>query len=142
MTRICASPANLGRNDFLARPMPCSRVMVPPRRMASSKISLKASSTRCISSLLLLARGSVRYGPSLPQNADANGVGAQRDGTELGGDSPAPLAILLSLIGKIGGTTNAGTGTLLPEGMPGRGAGFVGAAYSQVVSNGGRLFFG
>ena len=37
--------------------MPCSPVMVPPRRMASSKISVNASCTRCISSAL---RSSVR----------------------------------------------------------------------------------
>jgi len=92
--------------------------------------------------LTVLARGSVKYGTGLAQNADANGVGAQRDGTELGGDSPVPLATLLGLIGKIGGTTNVGTGTLLPEGIPGHGAGFVGSAYGQVVSNTGRLFLG
>ena len=36
---------------FFARPTPCSPVTVPPSRMASSKISAIAISTRCISSV-------------------------------------------------------------------------------------------
>jgi len=45
-------------------------------------------------------------------------------------------------LGRSAATTNVDTGTLLPEGILGHGAGFVGAAYSQVVSNTGRLFLG
>ena len=93
--------------------------------------------------LTVFAAGCVRYGSNLPQNADANGVGGKSDGTmTIGSGGPAPGAILWSLIGKIGGTTNVGTGTLVPEGVANRGAGFVGAAYSQVLSNTGRLFLG
>src|SRR5260370_10318344 len=81
--------------------------------------------------LTVLAAGCVRYGASLPQNADANGVGGKSDGTmTIGSGGPAPGGILWSLIGKIGGTTNVGTGTLVPEVAAHHGAGFLGAAYS------------
>ena len=93
--------------------------------------------------LTVFAAGCVWYGANLPQNTDANGVGGKTDGTmPAGPDGVAPGAIRNSLIGKIGGTTNIGTGKLVPEGLANHGAGFVGAAYSQVLSNSGRLFLG
>ncbi len=93
--------------------------------------------------LTVLAAGCVRYSTNFAKNADANGVGGQTDGTMPAGPSTVvPGAIVYSLIGKIGGTTNIGTGTLVPEGIANQGAGFVGAAYSQVLSNSGRLFLG
>ena len=51
-----------------------------------------------------------------------------------------PSAVVFSLIGKIGGTEDVGTGTPVPEGGPGKGLGFVGSSYSQEIQNSGRLF--
>jgi len=79
-------------------------------------------------------------------NADGigdEGVGTGLDGTQpIGPEGTLPGTILASLIGKIGGTTAIGTGTPVPEGKPGKGAGFVGTSYNQVVPVGGRLFLG
>jgi hypothetical protein len=46
------------------------------------------------------------------------------------------------LIGKIGGTTALGTGTPVPEGLPGNGPGYVGSSYNQFIGTGGELFLG
>ncbi len=71
------------------------------------------------------------------------GVGPGADGTQLGGTSfVLPGTVIWSLIGKIGGTTAVGSGTALPEGRPGKGAGFVGSSYSQPIQTSGRLFLG
>src|SRR5207247_9251576 len=47
-----------------------------------------------------------------------------------------------ALISKTGGTTAVGSGTPLPEGKPGKGPGFVGTSYNQVIATSGRLFLG
>lgn len=49
---------------------------------------------------------------------------------------------MVSLIGKTGGTTAVGSGTPVPQGTPGDGAGFVGASYDEFISTGGELFLG
>ena len=49
-------------------------------------------------------------------------------------------AELVSLIGKIGGTTLVGTGTPVPSGRTGQGAGFVGSSYNKIMQQSGRLF--
>jgi hypothetical protein len=76
---------------------------------------------------------------------DANGVGDSANGPFPGyGTDPnsiAPPAVYCSLIGKVGGNANVGTGILLPEGAPGKGAGFVGTPYQQVIPTSGELFF-
>jgi hypothetical protein len=56
-------------------------------------------------------------------------------------DTVLPSAIVVSLIGKIGGTTAVGTGISVPEGMPGKGPGFVGSSYDEVIPESGELFF-
>jgi hypothetical protein len=91
--------------------------------------------------LQISASGTVTFGPFFGQTTGPNG------GDSFGGTTFDPLAIypgtvVVSLIGKIGGTTAVGTGTLLPAGVPGNGSGFVGTSYDQVISNSGRLFLG
>ena len=94
--------------------------------------------------LNITAFGTVVYGPDPGETTDPNGVGPLNDGTMKSPITVYPGAIELSLIGKIGGTTNVGTGTAVPEGAPGKGAGFVGTNYSQFIAAGtsGRLFLG
>jgi hypothetical protein len=73
---------------------------------------------------------------------NADGVGLPFvDGTVTGG-TILPDTIILSLVGKIGGTTAVGTGTPLPEGRPGKGPGFVGSSYHEEANVTGRLFLG
>src|SRR5690606_27082124 len=69
---------------------------------------------------------------------NANGIspsgfpnGTERDVCNFFEDAPAPGTICYSLIGKIGGTREIGTGELLTEGALGKGAGFVGTSYAQ-----------
>jgi hypothetical protein len=83
-----------------------------------------------------------------PGYADPDGVGLYGDGAnwkgagpQLKSDTILPSAIALSLIGKVGGTTAFGTGTPVPEGAVGKGAGFVGSSYCQNILTTGRLFF-
>ena len=57
-------------------------------------------------------------------------------------DAVLPTTYIVSLIGKIGGTTAVGTGTPVPEGILGKGPGFVGSSYSQIIPTSGRLFLG
>ena len=80
--------------------------------------------------------------------ANPDGVGLYGDGTnwkgagpQLKSDTILPSAIALSLIGKVGGTTAFGTGAPVPEGVLGKGAGFVGSSYCQKIPTSGRLFF-
>jgi hypothetical protein len=80
--------------------------------------------------------------------ANPNGAGLYGDGTDWYGDGPQldtlaifPSTITHSLIGKVGGTMNFGTGIPVPEGVLGKGAGFVGSSYSQQIPTTGRLFF-
>ena len=77
---------------------------------------------------------------------DANAVGfstvhGPSNGTFFHPESLVPQAIYCSLVGKVGGSASLGTGSLLPEGMPGRGPGFVGTNYEKVVPFSGELFF-
>jgi hypothetical protein len=53
-----------------------------------------------------------------------------------------PTAVVVSLIGKVGGTTAVDTGAPLLEGAPDDGPGFVGASYDEIVVESGRLFLG
>ena len=101
--------------------------------------------------LLITASGNVFHQAdwSIPRGySNPDGVGLYGDGTNWFGDGPQvdpltifPSTIALSLIGKIGGTTNFGTGTPVPEGVLGKGAGFVGSSYSEQIPTSGRLFF-
>lgn len=91
--------------------------------------------------LQISSSGTVTFGPFSGQTTGPDG------GDGYGGVTFDPLAIypgtvVVSLIGKIGGTTDIGTGTLVPAGVPGNGSGFVGSAYSQLMPVGGRLFLG
>jgi hypothetical protein len=53
-----------------------------------------------------------------------------------------PTTVVVCLTGKVGGTTAVDTGTLLPEGTPDDGPGFVGTSYDEIVPESGRLFLG
>jgi hypothetical protein len=73
---------------------------------------------------------------------NAAGVGPAEGGTAKFPTTILPDTIILSLVGKIGGTTDVGTGAPLPEGVPGNGPGFVGTSYDQTAPSSGRLFLG
>ena len=90
--------------------------------------------------LRMITTGSVRYGPKPEQVTDADG--GHYSGKKFFSAAVLPNSMVCSLTGKIGGTTEIGTGTLLPEGLPSNGAGFVGAFYDEIVPEGGRLFLG
>ena len=90
--------------------------------------------------LSISAAGIVTYDVWHGMSADANG--GDVSGQNFFSDSVLPDAITHSLIGKIGGTTDVGDGTPVPEGVVGDGAGFVGTSYDQQVSTSGRLFLG
>ena len=92
------------------------------------------------SQLDITASGIVAYGGSPGQVTDANG--GNWDGQQFFQTAVLPNTIIVSLIGKIGGTTDIGTGTPVPEGTPGDGPGFVGISYSEVTSTSGELFLG
>jgi hypothetical protein len=89
--------------------------------------------------LHITATGTVTYKQDPTEAADPNG-GAY-DG-RFYTNAVIPSTVNVSLIGKVGGTTALGTGTLLPEGTPGDGAGFVGASYDKLLAESGRLFLG
>jgi hypothetical protein len=89
--------------------------------------------------LQITASGTVSYATG-SLGVNANGVGPGWDGTLTHPGTVAPTAIWLSLIGKIGGTADIGTGTLLDADEAGKGAGFVGDSYILAVSTSGRLF--
>ncbi len=90
--------------------------------------------------LRITATGMARYGGDPRQVTDANG--GTYYGKRFFTTAVLPNAVVVSLIGKVGGSTAVGTGTALPEGAPDDGAGFVGTSYDEVVLEGGRLFLG
>jgi hypothetical protein len=92
------------------------------------------------SQLDITASGIVRYGWDQGQTTDANG--GDYTGPQFFQDCVLPNATCHSLIGKIGGTTDIGTGVPVPEGTPGDGLGFVGTFYSEMITTGGELFLG
>ncbi len=90
--------------------------------------------------LVVHATGTVRYGGGGLQLTDANG--GNFDGQKFFGSAVLPGAVVVSLIGKTGGSATVGTGAPVPEGTPGDGTGFVGTSYDRTVPSGGRLFLG
>jgi hypothetical protein len=92
------------------------------------------------SRLTINATGKVVYGTMSTQVTDANG--GNFDGQKFFPGAVLPNTIIVSLIGKTGGTTALDTGTPLPVGKPGSGPGFVGVATDVVVGRTGRLFLG
>jgi hypothetical protein len=88
------------------------------------------------------ASGEVRFDTTSSAGANADGVGPGWDGTRTVIFDPAPSAIHLSLIGKVGGDTSPSTGLLLPEMISGKGSGFVGSHYQLAEAPTGRLFLG
>jgi len=91
--------------------------------------------------LQITASGIVSFGPFSSQTTGPDG-GDPFGGTTFDPQAILPNTVVVSLIGKIGGTTSIGTGNLLVAGVPGNGDGFVGSSYNQVVANSGRLFLG
>jgi hypothetical protein len=91
--------------------------------------------------LSIQASGMVSYWGSRPYAVTEPG-GTNWDGTQFFADATLPDTTVVSLIGKIGGTSMAGSGTPVPEGLPGNGEGYVGASYNQRVTTGGELFLG
>ena len=106
--------------------------------VAGQTLNVTASGT-----VFFQADWSVPRGYSNPDGAGLYGDGTNwnGDGPQLTSDTILPSTITFSLIGKIGGTTAFGTGTPIPEGVLGKGAGFVGTSYSQQIPTTGRLFF-
>lgn len=92
------------------------------------------------SELSITTSGTVYYGPDSAQVTDANG--GDYTGTKFFSDAVLPDTVVVSLIGKIGGTSDVGTGTPVPEGISGNGIGFVGTSYDQIMPVSGRLFLG
>lgn len=90
--------------------------------------------------LRISAIGIVRYGGNPKQVTTADG--GDFTGQELFDTAVYPKTIIVSLIGKVGGTVAVDTGTPLPEGVSGKGAGFVGTLYDEVAPVSGRLFLG
>ena len=86
------------------------------------------------------ASGTVVYG-ALPQQVTGPG-GTNYDGQQFFSGAVLPTTTIVSLIGKIGGTTTIGTGTPVPGGLPGNGPGYVGSSYSELIGTGGELFLG
>src|SRR5262249_46088037 len=85
-------------------------VMVPGTTAWTDSGIDVAAGTRVIIS----ASGSIQYGSLAAQITDPNG--GNYDGqTSLAGDVLPPPTITVSLIGKVGGTTDVGTGVPLPE---------------------------
>jgi hypothetical protein len=90
--------------------------------------------------LQITATGTVRYGGEAEQVIDANG--GHYTGKKFFAAAVLPNTVVVSLIGKVGGTIAVDTGTPLPEGTPSDGPGFVGASYDEIVPESGRLFLG
>ena len=90
--------------------------------------------------LHITATGMVRYGGNPEQVTDANG--GHYTGKKFFTTAVLPTTVVCSLTGKVGGTTAVDTGTLLLEGTPDDGPGFVGASYDEIVPESGRLFLG
>jgi hypothetical protein len=91
------------------------------------------------SQLDITASGLVAYALNI---AMVNANGGDWTGAQFFADSVFPNTTTHSLIGKIGGTTDVGTGAPVPEGTPGNGPGFVGTSYSEVIPISGELFLG
>ena len=83
----------------------------------------------------------IDIGNGPPSYFNPDGIGNHNDGTEFVNDAVLPSAIAYSLIAKVGGSTVLGTGTPVPEGVRGKGAGFVGSSYIRKIPSSGRLFF-
>lgn len=95
------------------------------------------------SRVTIIASNWVIYGVPREMISNADGLSPLTDGKHAAG--PGHLcdsAPSLSLVGKIGGTTEVGTGTPLPQMSSLRGAGCVGTSYTAVMNTGGRLFLG
>ena len=90
--------------------------------------------------LLISASGSVEY--FYANHAMTGPGGTNWDGQQYFSLDVYANTTVVSLIGKIGGTTAVGTGTAVPAGTPGNGVGYVGASYNQIMLAGGRLFLG
>jgi PEP-CTERM motif len=90
--------------------------------------------------LSITATGLVFYDVFNSRAADANG--GNWDGQLFLAGAQYSNTVVHSLLGRIGGTINPGTGTPVPEGVFGNGPGFVGTAYDKQVSTSGRLFLG
>ena len=90
--------------------------------------------------LHITATGEVRYGGKEEQVTDPNG--GHYTGKKLFTAAVLPTTVVVSLIGKVGGTTAVDTGAPLLEGTPNGGPGFVGASYDEIVLESGRLFLG
>lgn len=90
--------------------------------------------------LRITATGTIHYGGDPQQVTDANG--GHFTGKKFFPTAVYPNTIVVSLIGKIGGTEALDTGTPLPEGTPDDGPGFVGTLYDEIVPVSGRLFLG
>jgi hypothetical protein len=75
-----------------------------------------------------------------PLSTNANG--GDVSGNNFFSDAVYPDTEIHSLIGKIGGTTNVGTGVAVPGGLAGYGVGFVGESYSERMTTNGTLFLG
>jgi PEP-CTERM motif./PA-IL-like protein. len=91
--------------------------------------------------ITISATGTAIFGANAGQSSGPDG------GDLFGGNTFDPLSlypntVVVSLIGKIGGTTAIGTGTPLTPGVPGNGPGFVGSSYDQIALISGRLFLG
>ncbi len=90
--------------------------------------------------LAITATGVVQYGPMGVQVTGPDG--GNWDGQKFLPQAVLSNTVVVSLIGKIGGTTDIGTGTPVPEGVLGNGIGFVGSSYDQIIPTTGRLFLG
>jgi hypothetical protein len=90
--------------------------------------------------LHITATGTVQYGGNSKQVTDPDG--GHHTGKKFFSTAVLPTTVVCSLTGKVGGTTAVGTGTLLLEGTPNDGPGFVGTSYDEIVPESGRLFFG
>jgi hypothetical protein len=90
--------------------------------------------------LQITATGMVRYGEDPEQVTDADG--GHYTGEKFFTSAVLPTTVVVSLTGKVGGTAAVDTGTLLLEGVPGEGPGFVGTSYDEIAPESGRLFLG
>lgn len=88
----------------------------------------------------ITATGTVRYGEKKEQVTDADG--GTYTGKKFFKTAVLPDTVVVSLIGKVGGTTAVDTGTPLVEGMQNEGPGFVGISYDEILPESGRLFLG
>jgi hypothetical protein len=90
--------------------------------------------------LHIIATGNVRYGKNAQQVTEPNG--GHYTGKRFFAAAVLPTTVVVSLIGKVGGTTAVDTGTPLPAGTANDGPGFVGNWYDEIVPESGRLFLG